>query len=60
VPSQNEQVIRRLHRIGQTRPVTVRQLVTPKSVDALQWKTLADKQLGIDPVLTATDLAKNL
>jgi SNF2 family DNA or RNA helicase len=60
VPSQNEQVIRRLHRIGQTRPVSVRQLVTPKSVDTLQWETLTKKQAGIDPVLTPKDLAKML
>jgi SNF2 family DNA or RNA helicase len=56
VPSTNEQVIRRLHRIGQTRPVTVRQLVAPKTVDALQWAALRDKKSGIDPVLRVGDI----
>jgi SNF2 family DNA or RNA helicase len=60
VPSQNEQVIRRLHRIGQTRPVSVRQLVTPKSVDTLQWKALDEKQQGIEPVISRKQLSTYL
>lgn len=51
VPSDNEQVIRRLHRIGQTRPVTVRQLITPKTVDHGQWNSLHHKRAHIDKVL---------
>jgi len=33
-PSRNEQAMRRIHRIGQTRPVTVLDYVTPDSVDS--------------------------
>lgn len=56
VPSDNDQAIRRLHRIGQTRPVTVRQFVTPRSVDTGQWGKLDAKRNHIDKVLTARDL----
>uniref|UniRef100_A0AAU6R628 DNA helicase n=1 Tax=Micrococcus phage Olihed TaxID=3092209 RepID=A0AAU6R628_9CAUD len=42
-PSRNEQATRRVHRIGQTRPVTVLDYVTPKSVDANKRVLLAEK-----------------
>jgi SNF2 family DNA or RNA helicase len=42
-PSQNEQALRRIHRIGQTRPVTAIDLVTRDSVDERVLKVLAGK-----------------
>lgn len=42
-PSRNEQAMRRVHRIGQTRPVTVLDYVTPRSVDANKRVLLAEK-----------------
>lgn len=42
-PSRNEQAMRRVHRIGQTRPVTVLDYVTPKTVDANKRVLLAEK-----------------
>ena len=42
-PSKNDQVIRRLHRIGQERPVHVIDLTTPGSYDAKQDALLARK-----------------
>lgn len=42
-PSRNEQAARRVHRIGQTRPVTVLDYVTPNSVDANKRVLLAEK-----------------
>lgn len=42
-PSRNEQAMRRVHRIGQTRPVSVLDYVTPKSVDANKRALLAEK-----------------
>lgn len=50
-PGDNEQAIRRIHRMGQTNPVVVRQLVTPDTVDANQWATLGHKAEHIDGVL---------
>lgn len=42
-PSRNEQVIRRVHRIGQTRPVTVYYYITPKTVDSRMTRLLGKK-----------------
>jgi SNF2 family DNA or RNA helicase len=42
-PSRNEQVIRRIHRIGQDKPVTSIDLVTRDSVDERVLKVLAGK-----------------
>lgn len=42
-PSRNEQAMRRVHRIGQTRPVTVLDYVTPRTVDANKRELLALK-----------------
>lgn len=42
-PSKNEQCIRRMHRIGQTRPCLVIDLVTPNTVDSDLVKLLASK-----------------
>jgi SWI/SNF-related matrix-associated actin-dependent regulator 1 of chromatin subfamily A len=43
-PSRNEQVLRRIHRIGQDKPVTAIDLVTRGSVDERVLKVLAGKQ----------------
>ncbi|MDQ3223800.1 MAG: DEAD/DEAH box helicase [Gemmatimonadota bacterium] len=43
VPSHNKQVVRRCHRIGQTRPVTVYNYVTPGSLDENQLPAIAAK-----------------
>lgn len=42
-PSRNEQAMRRIHRIGQTRPVTVLDYVTPASLDSNKRVMLATK-----------------
>lgn len=42
-PDKNRQAMRRVHRIGQTRPVTVRQLRTRGTLDEDQWEALALK-----------------
>lgn len=43
VPTKNLQVVRRVHRIGQTRPVSVIQYITEKSVDSAALKTIGKK-----------------
>lgn len=50
-PSVNEQAMRRLHRIGQTRPVNVVHLVSENSVDAGAWELVKGKDLNIRAVL---------
>lgn len=42
-PSRNEQALRRIHRIGQTRPVSAIHLVTEKTLDERVLKVLAEK-----------------
>lgn len=42
-PSKNEQVIRRIHRIGQTRPVTAIDLVSERTLESHQLEVLAAK-----------------
>lgn len=56
-PGVNEQVIRRLHRLGQVYPVTVRQLVTPGSVDSYQWDVIHAKEQVIGRSLRRVELA---
>lgn len=55
-PDVNDQVVRRLHRLGQTRPVNVVQMLTPDTVDAGQWQVLADKTAHIRTVLGSVEL----
>jgi SNF2 family DNA or RNA helicase len=43
-PSRNQQALRRVHRLGQTRPVTAYDYVTPKTVDEGKRELLATKQ----------------
>lgn len=60
VPDVNLQAVKRVHRRGQTKAVTVRQLVTPVSIDDGQWKVLAEKQAYISRAMTRTEVASLL
>lgn len=42
-PSRNEQARQRIHRIGQERPVSIREYITPGTVDSKKDKVLATK-----------------
>lgn len=55
-PSRNEQAMRRVHRIGQTRPVTVLDYVTPQSLDSNKRVLLAEKTDQQMRALTAGQL----
>lgn len=59
-PSKNEQVIRRIHRIGQDRPVTAIDLITERSLDGHQLDVLADKTDQQVQALTAAQFAQLL
>lgn len=59
-PSRNEQAIRRTHRMGQTRPVTVLDYVTPDSVDSNKRALLAEKTDQQMRVLSAAEFARLL
>ena len=56
-PTQIDQAMRRLHRIGQTRPVTVLHLVTQDSLDQRILALLAAKQGQALETLTAAAMA---
>lgn len=55
-PSRNEQARYRVHRIGQTRPVTIREYVTTNSLDERKRSLLAAKTDQQLRVLTAAQL----
>lgn len=58
-PSSNEQAMRRVHRIGQHRPVTVYHLVTKGTVDARMQRVLrakTDQQVKALPVQRVAEL----
>ena len=57
-PSRNTQAIRRVHRLGQTRPVTVLDYVTPNTVDSAKRELLAAKTDHQVRALTAADLLR--
>lgn len=59
-PSRNEQVIRRLHRLGQTRPVTVLEYVTPDTADEHMLRVLAGKTDQAMAALRPRELAQLL
>lgn len=59
-PSRNEQALRRVHRIGQTRPVTVLDYCTPGSVDEKKRDLLARKTDQQMRVLSAAEFARLL
>lgn len=56
-PSRNDQAMRRLHRLGQTRPVTIYDYVTPNSVDAGKRALLATKTDHQIRILTSAELS---
>lgn len=59
-PSRNEQARYRIHRIGQTRPVTVLEYVTPGTVDARKRSLLETKTDRQMRVLTAAQFQELL
>lgn len=59
-PSKNEQAMRRLHRIGQTAPVSVLHIVTKDSLDQRILALLAAKETQQRKVLTAAEFARAL
>lgn len=59
-PSRNEQARMRIDRMGQTRPVTIREYVTPQSVDTRKRELLAAKTDNQIRMMSARDFAKIL
>jgi SNF2 family DNA or RNA helicase len=59
-PSRNEQAARRVHRLGQTRPVTIMEYVTPGTVDAHKRVMLENKLDQQIRVLSAAKFAELL
>ena len=57
-PSRNDQALRRIHRIGQQRPVTALDYVTPQSVDAGKRELLKLKTDHQMKMLTAADIVR--
>lgn len=55
-PDKNRQVVRRVLRRGQDKPVGVRHFVTPGTVDGAQWEALKDKAARIARVDVAAML----
>ncbi len=56
-PSRNDQAEKRIHRMGQTRPVTIRDYIAPKSVDENKRILLATKTDQQMRVLSAREFA---
>lgn len=59
-PSRNEQARYRVHRMGQTRPVTIKEYITPNTVDERKRKLLATKTDRQMRVMTAHQLMELL
>lgn len=59
-PSRNEQARFRVHRMGQTRPVTIKEYVTPGTVDENKRKLLATKTDRQMRVMTAHQMMELL
>lgn len=57
-PSRNEQAVRRAHRLGQTRPVTVLDYVTQRSIDSGKRRALKEKTDHQMYTLTAAELLR--
>lgn len=56
-PSRNQQVLRRIHRIGQTRPCTALDYITPGTVDEHKRELLKEKTDHQIRILTAARMA---
>ena len=56
-PYRNVQARRRIHRLGQTRPVTIREYVTPRTVDSGKTQLLETKTDRQMRMLSARDFA---
>jgi superfamily II DNA or RNA helicase len=54
-PYRNQQALFRVHRMGQTRPVTIKTYITPNSVDSKKERLLATKTDRQMRVLTAAE-----
>lgn len=59
-PYRNEQAIYRVHRMGQTRPVTVRRYLTPNSCDSRKERLLKGKTDQQARMMTAAEFAATL
>lgn len=59
-PYRNEQAKNRVHRLGQTRPVTIRDYVTPATVDEKKRKILREKTEDQIRFMSAGDFKKLL
>lgn len=56
-PYRNEQAVMRIYRMGQQRPVTVRDYVTPNTVDRNKRKRIATKSDRAERMMTAAEFA---
>lgn len=59
-PYRNEQALFRVHRMGQTNPVTIRDYVCPNTVDTGKRKRIATKQDRMDRMMTAAEFTSML
>jgi len=59
-PSRNKQARQRVHRWGQTRPVTVREYITPKTVDSRRLQKLNTKNDHELRMMSAAEFAQML
>ncbi|ALY08940.1 DNA helicase [Arthrobacter phage Riverdale] len=59
-PYRNEQARQRVHRLGQTRPVTIKEYITPDTVDANKRVLLAEKTTDQIRFMSAGDFKKLL
>ena len=58
VPGDNEQMVRRVRRRGQTRTVTIKQLVVPDTVDEGQWGIVMNKSERIGAAMSRAELMR--
>jgi hypothetical protein len=56
-PGEMRQMAKRIHRIGQTRPVDYRVAVVAGSIDERMWSMITSKQGVLDAVLDGADIA---
>ncbi|AYE99528.1 hypothetical protein C0J29_31680 (plasmid) [Mycobacterium paragordonae] len=56
-PGELRQMAKRIHRIGQTRPVQYRVAVVPATIDEQMWQIITNKQRTLDAVLDGVDIS---